>query len=99
MSFLLPAESGEKVSLTITVLLSLAVYMLIIAEMLPPASNNFPIIGKSVFSRHTHWVSLTITFLLSFAVYLLILAEMLLPASNKFPIIDKSVSTRHTRWV
>ena len=44
--FLLPAESGEKVSLTITLLLSLAVYMLIIAELLPPASNNFPIIGK-----------------------------------------------------
>ena len=87
MSFLLPAESGEKVSLTITVLLSLAVYMLIIAEMLPPASNNFPIIGKSVSFRHKHWVSLTITVLLSLAVYMLIIAATLPPASNNFPII------------
>ena len=44
--FLLPVESGEKVSLEITVLLSLAVFLLLVSETLPPASDNFPIIGR-----------------------------------------------------
>ena len=43
--FLLPVESGEKVSLAITVLLSLAVFLLVVSESLPPSSDNFPIIG------------------------------------------------------
>ncbi|XP_053405084.1 neuronal acetylcholine receptor subunit alpha-10-like [Mercenaria mercenaria] len=44
--FVLPVESGEKVSLQVTVLLSLAVFMLLISESLPPSSDNFPVIGK-----------------------------------------------------
>ena len=42
---MLPVESGEKVSLEITVLLSLAVFMLVVSESVPPSSDNFPIIG------------------------------------------------------
>ena len=45
LSFFLPAESGEKVSLGITVLLSLTVFLLLVAELLPP-SGAVPIIGK-----------------------------------------------------
>ena len=45
LTFMLPVESGEKVSLEITVLLSLAVFMLVVSESMPPSSDNFPIIG------------------------------------------------------
>ncbi|XP_071793246.1 neuronal acetylcholine receptor subunit alpha-10-like [Asterias amurensis] len=44
LSFFLPAESGEKVSLGITVLLSLTVFLLLVAELLPP-SGAVPIIA------------------------------------------------------
>ena len=47
LGFILPVESGEKVSLEITVLLSLAVFMLVVTDTMPPSSNNFPILGKS----------------------------------------------------
>ncbi len=46
LSFFLPAESGEKISLGITVLLSLTVFLLLVAELLPP-SGAVPIVGKS----------------------------------------------------
>ncbi|XP_780864.3 neuronal acetylcholine receptor subunit beta-2 [Strongylocentrotus purpuratus] len=44
LSFFLPPESGEKVSLGITVLLSLTVFLLLVAELLPP-SGAVPIIA------------------------------------------------------
>ncbi|XP_041366453.1 neuronal acetylcholine receptor subunit alpha-10-like isoform X2 [Gigantopelta aegis] len=45
LGFLLPPDSGEKISLEITVLLSLAVFLLVVSETLPPTSENFPYIG------------------------------------------------------
>ncbi|XP_071484447.1 neuronal acetylcholine receptor subunit alpha-10-like [Diadema antillarum] len=45
LGFLLPVDSGEKVSLGITVLLSLTVFLLLIAESMPP-SSVVPIIGQ-----------------------------------------------------
>ncbi|KAI4886854.1 hypothetical protein NFI96_021435, partial [Prochilodus magdalenae] len=44
--FLLPADSGEKISLGITVLLSLTVFMLLVAEIMPATSDSIPLIGK-----------------------------------------------------
>ncbi|KAM7424512.1 hypothetical protein PAMA_000721 [Pampus argenteus] len=44
--FLLPAESGEKISLGITVLLSLTVLMLLVAEIVPPTSDSVPLIAQ-----------------------------------------------------
>jgi len=49
LSFLLPVESGEKVSLGVTVLLSLAVFLLLVSESMPASSDTFPYIGKSIF--------------------------------------------------
>ena len=46
LGFLLPPDSGEKVSLEITVLLSLAVFLLVVSETMPPTSETFPFIGK-----------------------------------------------------
>uniref|UniRef100_A0A8C6YBT5 Cholinergic receptor nicotinic alpha 9 subunit n=1 Tax=Naja naja TaxID=35670 RepID=A0A8C6YBT5_NAJNA len=45
LGFYLPADSGEKVSLGVTVLLSLTVFQLMVAESMPP-SDNVPLIGK-----------------------------------------------------
>lgn len=44
--FCLPPESGEKVSLGITVLLAMTVYQLLIAEAIPPTSEVVPLIGQ-----------------------------------------------------
>ena len=43
--FILPAESGERVSYAITVLLSIAVFMTIVSDILPKTSEPLPIIG------------------------------------------------------
>ncbi|KAJ0061516.1 hypothetical protein NL108_005496, partial [Boleophthalmus pectinirostris] len=45
LGFYLPAESGEKVSLGVTVLLALTVFQLLVAESMPP-SESVPLIGK-----------------------------------------------------
>lgn len=46
LAFLLPHDSGERISLVITVLLGLTVYMLIFTENIPNTSVVLPIIGK-----------------------------------------------------
>ena len=43
--FLLPVESGEKISLSITLLLAQILTMAVIAELLPPSSAHFPKCG------------------------------------------------------
>jgi len=46
LAFCLPPDAGEKVTLGITVLLSYSVFMLLIAENMPPTSEFVPLIGK-----------------------------------------------------
>ena len=43
--FYLPAASGEKVSLGVTVLLALTVFLLMVAESTPPQSDSIPLMG------------------------------------------------------
>lgn len=50
LGFILPPDSGEKVSLEITVLLSLAVFLMVVSETMPPSSETFPYIGKKFLS-------------------------------------------------
>ncbi|XP_062574382.1 neuronal acetylcholine receptor subunit alpha-7-like [Saccostrea cucullata] len=45
LAFLLPPDSGEKVSLNVTVLLSLAVFLLMVSDQLPASSDHFPYVG------------------------------------------------------
>jgi nicotinic acetylcholine receptor len=45
MTFWLPPDSGEKVALSITVLLSFSVFMLVVAENVPSTSETIPLIG------------------------------------------------------
>merc|ERR1712141_892776 len=44
--FYLPSDSGEKVSLSISILLSLTVFFLLLAEIIPPTSIAVPLLGK-----------------------------------------------------
>ena len=44
-SFYIPVECGERLSFVITVLLSMTVFLLLVAESIPPTSDAVPVIG------------------------------------------------------
>ncbi|XP_066270654.1 neuronal acetylcholine receptor subunit alpha-10-like [Branchiostoma lanceolatum] len=46
LGFCLPPDSGEKLSLSITMLLSLVVFMQLVADSLPATSTTIPLIGQ-----------------------------------------------------
>ena len=48
LTFLTPPEAGEKISLSITILLSFTVFVLMISEMMPTTSISVPLLGKSI---------------------------------------------------
>ncbi|XP_067139227.1 neuronal acetylcholine receptor subunit alpha-10-like [Centruroides vittatus] len=45
LSFYMPSDSGEKVTLGITTLLSMTVFLMVIGESMPPTSDTVPLIG------------------------------------------------------
>ncbi|XP_022258640.1 neuronal acetylcholine receptor subunit alpha-7-like isoform X4 [Limulus polyphemus] len=45
LGFALPPDSGEKLTLGVTILLSLTVFLLLVAETMPPTSDAVPLIG------------------------------------------------------
>ena len=46
--FLLPSESGEKVSLSITVLLGYSVVLLMVADVTPRSGLDIPYLSKNI---------------------------------------------------
>lgn len=48
LGFLLPPSSGEKVSIGVTVLLSLSVFLLVVNQTLPANSDEIPYIGRCI---------------------------------------------------
>ncbi|ETN77894.1 hypothetical protein NECAME_10726 [Necator americanus] len=45
LGFLMPPETGEKINMIITTLLSMGVYLQSITESIPPTSEAVPLIG------------------------------------------------------
>ncbi len=45
LGFYLPPDSGEKVSIGITTLLSITVFLMLVAESMPPTSDELPLLG------------------------------------------------------
>jgi hypothetical protein len=54
LGFYMPCDSGEKVTLGITTLLSMTVFLMLVAESMPP-SETLPLIGERARTR-THTV-------------------------------------------
>ena len=46
LTFVIPSEAGEKVSFVMTLILSLAVFQLMIADSVPPSAETLPLICK-----------------------------------------------------
>ena len=42
------SDSGEKVSLSVTILLASTVFLLLVAEVMPPQSDVVPLVGRSL---------------------------------------------------
>ena len=47
MVFLLPADSGEKVSLGVSILVAISVFLLLIAGNVPDTSDAVPLLGQT----------------------------------------------------
>ena len=50
-TFYVPVDSGEKLSLSITILLSFALFLLILSDNTPNISHNLPFLGKKSLNR------------------------------------------------
>lgn len=62
LTFYLPSDSGEKISLCITLLLSLSMFQLLLMELIPATSISVPLLGKFiVFTTVTVSVSVLVT--------------------------------------
>lgn len=46
MVFYLPAEASEKITLAISILLALVVFLLLVSKILPPTSSTIPLMAK-----------------------------------------------------
>ena len=54
--FLLPPDSGEKVSLAVTILLSSTVFLLYVADSMPPQSSVVPVLGEFELISFLHYI-------------------------------------------
>lgn len=59
LGYHLPVESGEKVSLQITVMLSLAVFQQLVSDKLPPSADSTPLIGTNATNNKTQTLRTT----------------------------------------
>ncbi len=46
LAFILPPDSGDKISLSVTVFLALTVFIMVVMDNLPPTSQAIPYLGK-----------------------------------------------------
>lgn len=60
--FYLPTDAGEKVTLSISILVTLVVYMILVSKMLPSGPKTIPLLSQFLlFNFATTFVSLIIT--------------------------------------
>ena len=52
LGFYVPSDSGEKVSMGITTLLSMTVFLMLVAENMPPTSDVLPLVGRQAASTN-----------------------------------------------
>jgi len=52
MLFLLPADSGEKISLGVSILVAISVFLLLVAGNVPDTSDSVPLLGPYAFSTY-----------------------------------------------
>ena len=60
LGFYIPSNSGEKVSMGITTLLSMTVFLMLVAENMPPTSDVLPLVGKKATCRNSKFKFLNI---------------------------------------
>ncbi|KAF0288820.1 Acetylcholine receptor subunit alpha-like [Amphibalanus amphitrite] len=64
LTFYLPSDSGEKVTLSISILISLHVFFLLVVEIIPPTSLVVPLLGKYlIFAMILVSISIVVTVL------------------------------------
>lgn len=51
MVFYLPADCSEKITLAISILLALVVFLLLVSKILPPTSDTIPLMAKYLLVR------------------------------------------------
>ncbi|KOB78670.1 Nicotinic acetylcholine receptor subunit alpha 6 isoform 4 [Operophtera brumata] len=73
LGFTLPPDSGEKLTLGVTILLSLTVFLNLVAETLPQVSDAIPLLG--------------VTILLSQTVFSLLVGHVITKTSEAIPLI------------
>ena len=60
LGFYVPSDSGEKVTMGITTLLSMTVFLMLVAESMPPTSSVLPLLGElSLFRKCCVWTCLS----------------------------------------
>ena len=67
--FILPIESGERISFSLTLILATAVFLTVIADEVPKASDPFPAICTFLFSTIVHGIVNTILLILNMRIY------------------------------
>nr|CAD7399906.1 unnamed protein product [Timema poppensis] len=105
LGFTLPHECGEKLTLGVTILLSLTVFLNMVAETMPATSDAVPLLGKTSGSRRARdcWLgrqrgrhlacrdlSKDVTVLLSLTFFLNMVAETMPPTSER-PLIGVTI--------
>jgi len=67
--FILPIESGERISFSLTLMLATAVFLTVIADEIPKVSDPVPVICTLLFSAIVHGICNTILLILNMRIY------------------------------
>ncbi|XP_052770880.1 neuronal acetylcholine receptor subunit alpha-6-like [Mya arenaria] len=67
--FVLPPEAGERVSLSVTILMSLAVFMTLVGDNLPKTSDPLPVLSYDLLTTMTISTLMCVMAILNLAIY------------------------------